>query len=328
MRLLAWLHLWIVLAVPLLPATTLNQLLLEKQIPTDSFSVAELNQTIGDTILLTDAGVLELAYDVLGADSSFVSAHVLKYDKKSGVLHRSKLQIDKTDICFGAFTNLLQTANFTLVSTHISPSAECILVLDGRLMQKTTLYGFGPTQVAPDQVLLIEDMIHFSPVHPERLQLANLKQGTTMELYPPQQDAMRAKLAKENAAHMPTRDICMKMNDPCDAHLFDEEILSIATGTGGRFALIVNQSASHATAPEEPPSTFASQSALYIYAPGDQLWNYCEVEIGRDEAAMRTQTSQTRAWQFSETEERCIPSWPVLPDMSTSVINPFSKEAH
>lgn len=40
----------------------------------------------------------------------------------------------------------------------------------------------------------------------------------------------------------------MKMNDPCDPHLFDEDILGIATGSGGRFALIVNQSASQVTA--------------------------------------------------------------------------------
>ena len=201
-------------------------------------------------------------------------------------------------------------------------------MLDGRLAQKTTLYGFSPKLVAPNQVVLIEDMIHFSPVHPERLQLADLKQGTTTELYPPQQDVMRAKLARENAAHMPTRDVCMKMNDPCDLHLFDEEILGIATGDGGHFALIVNQSASHAILRGEPPVTVASQSALYIYAPSDHGWAYCETEMSNEEATMRTQASMTRSWQFNDTAERCTPSLPVLPDMSTSVMNPFSKKAN
>ena len=323
MRVRAWLLSWILVAVPVLPAMTLKQLLVEQQIPADSFTASELNQTVGGTILLGGADVVELAYDVLGSDSTFVSAHVVKYDKKSGVLQRSKLQSDKTDVCLGSFTGMLMAGDFTLVSAHISPSAECTLVLDSRLAQKTTLYGFEPTLIAPNQVVLIENMIHFSPVHPERLQLADLKLGTTTELYPPAKDAMRAKLANENAMHMPAREICIEMNDPCDPHLFDEEILGVATGSGSRFALIVKQSASHATVREEHPTAIASQSALYIYAPVDTGWIYCEVEISNEEATMRTQASRMRSWQFNDTAGRCIPSLPVVPDLSTAEMNPF-----
>jgi hypothetical protein len=41
-----------------------------------------------------------------------------------------------------------------------------------------------------------------------------LCQRESDELYPSKGDAMRARLASENATHMPTRAICMKMNDP------------------------------------------------------------------------------------------------------------------
>ncbi len=328
MKVRAWLLLWIVIAAPLLPAKTLKELLLEEHIPSGSFSSGELGQTVGGTIVLGGKDVLEVAYDVLGANSAIVSAHVVKYDRQSGVLQRAKLQMGKFDACLGAFTGILKVGEFTLVSTHISPSAGCIIVLDDQLAQRTTLYGFGPMPVAPDQILLIEDMIHFSPVQAERLQLADLKRGTTTELYPPEGDAMRAKLARENAAHMPTRQTCMKMNDPCNPHLFDEDILGITTGTGGRFAIIVNQSASHATVQGEPPATVASQSVLYIYLPSDHGWKYCEAAISNEEAMMLTQDSRARPWKFGDTAGRCTPNLPVVPDMTTSVMNPFSKKAN
>ena len=115
MRFRGWLLLWIVIVVPLLPAMTLKELLVEKQNPTSSFSAEELNETVGGPILLADPYVLELAYNVMGADSAFVSAHVVKYDKKSGVLLRSKIQTVETNVCLGSFTGMLQAGEFTLV---------------------------------------------------------------------------------------------------------------------------------------------------------------------------------------------------------------------
>lgn len=328
MRVRAWLLVWVIIATPLLRAMTLKELLLEQHIPSDSFSSGELNQTVGDTILLTGNNVLEVAYEVLGANSAIVSAHVVKYDKQSRVLQRSTLETGRLDVCLGAFSGMATVGEFILVTTHISPSAGCIIALDDRLDQKATLYGFGPTPVAPDGVLLIENMIHFSPVHPERLQFANLKRGNTTELYPPKGDAMRAKLARENAAHMPTPEICMKMNDPCNPHLFDEDILGITTGTGGRFALIVNQSASHVTAQGESPVVVASQAVLYIYEPVHHGWKYCEAAINHEQAMKWARASQERTWHFGDTAGRCTPNLPVLPDMTTAVMNPFSKKVN
>jgi hypothetical protein len=246
----------------------------------------------------------------------------VRYDKKRGVLLKFD-EIDKTNNCYGSIVGVTVADSFTLLSIHLSPSAECVFVLDDQFAQKAVLYGFGPKPVAPNQVLLIEDMIHFAPVHPERLQLVDLKLGTKTELYPPKGDAMRAKLASENAAHMPTQSICMKMNDPCDPKLFDEDIAGIATGTGGRFAIIVNQWAGHATVEEQPPVTAASQSVLYIYARSDRGWEYCESAISGEEAAKRTQGVGMRSWQFDDTAGRCIPNLPVVPDMTTGVMNPF-----
>lgn len=298
---------------------TLKELLIEEQIPSNSFNAEELNQTVGDTILSRDNNELEVAYNVLGAHSAIVSAHVVKYDKQSGVLQRSTLENGRLDFCLGALSGMVKVGEFILVTSHISPSAGCVIVLDGQLDQKETLYGFGPLPVAPAGILLIENMIHFSPVHPERLRFVNLKGGTTTELYPPKGDAMRAKLARENAAHMPTPEICMKMNDPCNPHLFDEDILGIRTGTGGRFALISHQSAGHVTVRGEPPVVVASQWVLYIYEPVDGGWKYCESAVNHEEAMKWAQASQKRTWRFGDTAGRCTPNLPVVPDMTAGV---------
>jgi hypothetical protein len=125
---------------------------------------------------------------------------------------------------------------------------------------------------------------------------------------------------------MPSQAVCQTMNDPCDAETFDETIAAIATGGGDRFALIVNQSASHATKPETPPATTFSQWVLYIYGHGLHGWLYCEQEIGETEAHDRSRTS-LRSWQFGDTEGRCTPSILVEPDMKTAAMNPFPNQA-
>ncbi len=104
---------------------------------------------------------------------------------------------------------------FIVLSSSLTPSAECLQLFDKKLQLHSTLYGFGPVLVAPGQIVMIENMIHFAPVHPERLQLVDLHSGAIQELYPPKNDQAREHLAGEHARHMPSKELCMSMNDPC-----------------------------------------------------------------------------------------------------------------
>ncbi|HLH34011.1 MAG TPA: hypothetical protein VKX41_05010, partial [Alloacidobacterium sp.] len=46
-------------------------------------------------------------------------------------------------------------------------------------------------------------------------QLVDLHSGAIQELYPPKNDQAREHLAGEHARHMPSKELCMSMNDPC-----------------------------------------------------------------------------------------------------------------
>jgi hypothetical protein len=296
-------------------AETLKQVLLAKQIPITSFQESELNQNVQSLAAIHNETVF-LAYN---AEPFVGPIHLAAYDRKSDAMLRSDLQVDRTDVCYRGAVEVSFVAEFILLSTSVSPSAECLFVLDDKLQRRQTLYGFSPVEVAPEQIVLIEDMIHFAPVHPERLQLADLRSGATEELYPPKNDLLRAELAREHAKHMPSEQTCARMNDPCEPDEFDEDISMLGTDGKGRFALIASRSANHATKEEEPLETVAAQTVLYIYQRDRDGWRYCQEKI--DDSVIERLRSAPNP--FDHAAARCTPNLPVIPDMSTVQYNPF-----
>ena len=298
------------------PAETLRELLLASHIPVTSFSDSELTGNVNGTTS-SRAQITLVVYRALSGEMLSGPVQLVRYDKSSGHVYRRKLQESQEDVCAGSVGDPNFIGEFTLLSTSISPSAECLLVLGKRLELVRTLYGFSPVEVAPETVVLTENMIHFAPVHPERLQIADLRHGTTQELYPPKADALRAQLAREHAKHMPADETCMRMNDPCDPEMFDEDISALQTDGKGRFSFIANQSASHSTEEGKSPDIVASQVVLYVYARSEKGWLYCEQRLpGSDEQPNVS---------FDDAVTRCTPGLPVVPDGSTAVYNPFLK---
>lgn len=313
-------------AVLPLCAKTLKDSLVSQGIPITSFSQAELAANVQEVVTFSDSRQEELAYTV-GSDINSGPVHVIAFNKTSRTALKTALPTDPTDVCSGSLDGIMKVGDFTLISTDISPSAQCVHVLDEHLAPTQILYGFGPTGLGVDKVVFTENMIHFAPVHPERLQLTDLRHRTTMELYPPSGDALRAKLARANAEHMPSASVCAKSDDPCDPKLFDEDI-AIAAGGNDHFALVADQLASHALAANTEPVTFASQWVLYLYARAGSGWLYCEREVTQaDGSALALKSSSASPSWFGDVQNRCTPSLPVAPDMSTAIMNPFQHGA-
>ena len=306
-------------------AKTVRDLLAEEHVPLGSFDSTELSKTVGGFILLGGPEDLRIAFEVVERKDDPALVYVLRFSTKTGRIVKSKIQRDKTEICSGTWLGMAEADDYTLLMTHISPSAGCILALDEHLKLSWTLYGFGPTVIARNLVVVRENVTHFAPVHAERLQAYDLSRGTSTELYPPMDDALRAKLTRLNAEHMPAKMTCERMNDPCRPDLFDELVLGLTTGSGTRFAFITQQSVSHATESEQTPVTVAAQSVLYLYAPSERGWMYCQVQISDTEAAQLTKASMSRSWRFGDTEGRCTPSLPVMSDTSDA---PFQAGDH
>jgi hypothetical protein len=246
---------------------------------------------------------------------------MIRMNRQSGTTMIGALQLRGNGVCAGQPGDISLVSGLILLDDEISPSAACLLVVDPELRLSHTLYGFNPEEVEPGHVVLTENMIHFAPVHAERLQFADLVSGRTRELYPPQGDRLRAELAGRNQATMPSEEVCARLDDPCDSELFDETVGAFATNRRGRFAVVVNQTAEHSYAEGEPPKITAEQSVLYIYQHAASGWTWCESLVTPQEAAEFSASRESFTWK--RVEGRCKATKTVVPDMTSAQMNPF-----
>jgi hypothetical protein len=244
---------------------------------------------------------------------------LIQFSRDSGAVSLSEVKPENADLCCGSPNDVEMIGGYVVLSFHFNPSAATMLVLGEDLKLVTTLYGFDVHEAAPGQLVFIENMIHFAPVHPERLQLADLRSGRRTELYPPKGDAMRSAFAREHARRMPAPSVCAQMNDPCQPELYDEDIEFLDNDRGGNFAFTVHRYAQHAIAKDRPPESVESAAAIYRYAWNGRVWLYCEQGLPDN-----TQRNQGGA----AAEGECTPDLPVKADPSNADFSPFDRHRH
>lgn len=230
-------------------AQILRDALQKSGIPSDSFSSTELAQTVNSI------------------------------NSGSSVLTRYELRVDERDRCCGSPLAIDFTRDYLLISFHDTPSASTVLVTDGQLRLIGVLYGFDFHEVGPDQVVYIENMVHFAPQHPERLRFADLRTGKTEELYPLEGDPLRAAFARANEAHMPAQVACRQGNDPCNPNGFDETIQFVSNSKDGSFTINVDREASHPTVDNWQMENHLSDSTKYRFRQTGKGWVYCESQV-------------------------------------------------
>lgn len=309
------------LAMPL-HAEKLQQLLEDQGVPAASFSPEELSSEVSG-VAKSDEHRTAIAYgevDRVTGNALVGPRTVISFDKGTGAVQHKALPAEGTESCGGAPTAIDFADDFILLQTHINPSAACTLVVDANLALQKTLYGFNPVRVAPNQIVLTEDMIHFAPVHPERLQLVDLVKWTNSELYPPRGDLLRKNLAAKNAAGMPTQEACTANNESCDPQDFDESISALTSDGDGGFVFVASQEASHVRKEGEAPEKIASQNVLYVYRKQGTGWRYCQQELQESEVEA---VKQQLLSAFEKGASRCVPRKIVFPDLQTQKYNPF-----
>jgi len=294
------------------PAQTLRDVLKANGIAEATFNASELNGHVNAAAAVKDARVV-IVYLPIGKDNLLSGDPLLiQFNRTSGAIVRTEVKPEDANLCCGSPNSVEFIGQYVFLSFHFNPSAATMLVLDKDLKLVTTLYGFDVREIAPGQLVFIENMMHFAPVHPERLQVVDLNSGKRIELYPPQGDAMRAAFAEEHGKRMPPQNICTEMNDPCRPELYDESIQFIDNDQGANLAFRVHRDAAHATAKEQPPESVLSAAALYRYALKEGTWMYCEQAL-----PYKTPTHQDDAG--------CTPDLPVTPDMSNADFSPFDR---
>ena len=262
-----------------------------------------------------------MVYHELDGERLINPLHLVKFRQTHDPVLRRDLAINSDDLCDGSLLGISFLHDLTMVDLHLSPSASCLVVLDNRFRVVRKLFGFAWNEVAPYQVAIIEDMVHFAPVHPERLLIADLLHPHSAEVYPSKDDPLRKQFIAENAKHMPSDEICRLSDDPCAPDEFDEDIMSFATDGRGKFAFLASLNAIHTLAKDQPPESVWTQTGLYIYQQDKLGWLYCEKEIPDSEVeGLRMMTS----FQFDPATAACKPNLPVIPDRTTASFSPFA----
>lgn len=320
LRTLVWLVTLLLFVLPCYSQKTLREDLQSDGIPISSFSKAELDEAV-DGAGGSKQPYVYFVYVRRNGNSLSGLPHLLRYDQNTGAILRSELQVDKEDECCGAPGGIEFVDGYLLLSFHYNPSASTILVLDHELRLVELLYGFGATEVAPNQIVLTEGMMHFAPIHAERLQFVDLHTGSARELFPIKNDALRKQFILEHKKRMPSIEICRQSdNDYCDPEMFDEGVMLLGTDGHGSFALLAKRDASHITEKNGDVVIVASQSALYIYKQDRNGWLYCEESLSEEEASAFDYRNQH---YFGQVASRCNPNLAVVPDISTSDLSPF-----
>lgn len=293
---------------------TLQEQLQDVGIPQKSFSEAELNQKVDGYSIRNDR-TLYFVYIRRNGDELMGEPQVVRYDTGKNALLRSEVKPEDENLCCGSPESIDIVDDFLLLTFHLNPSAAFIVVLNDNLKTVKTLYGFDTERIATNQVVFAGNMVHFASTHAEQLNFINLRNGKLSQLYPSENDALRARFIDEHRKRMPSQDVCKQLeDDPCEPTLFDENWSFLGTDGNGQFAIVVDRDASHAPVKDADPVSVLSESALYLYAHGTKGWVYCEQTISDSEERKFQPTTARNL--YTTVKDRCIPNIPVVPDQS------------
>jgi hypothetical protein len=204
-----------------------------------------------------DTGLAITSYEVLSRPSQFVLAYyvatgsdrlepplrLLRYDKLTGKWNTAEFSDIETDAgpdlhapCLGSAVGITEAGSMLYVGTHLSPSAECLLVLSRDLELKKTLYGWPVASFSSGAIVLQKSMVHFAPTHPLELSVFNPSSGTLTPIYPPLSDRFRAEYVRRLQADISPSDRCVGENCEIDAERFDIEFSCITSGCKSQVA--------------------------------------------------------------------------------------------
>jgi hypothetical protein len=86
----------------------------------------------------------------------------------------------------GSVVRLSVHPQFSIIATHVNPSAHVLLVAENGLKRITALWGFGPEVLADSTIVYRGSMVHFAPFHANTLHAFSPGTRTTVEVFPGQ----------------------------------------------------------------------------------------------------------------------------------------------
>lgn len=308
-RILGWIACFLFVPPACYSQYSLRKELTQAGIPLTSFSNAELDEAVDGTGASKQPYVF-FVYVRRDGDSLTGLPHLVRYDQNTEAILRLDLQLKKQDpYCCGSPEGIKFLDDYLLLYFHYNPSASSVLVLDKNLKLLQSLDGFSLQKVALNQIVMVENMVHFAPVHPERLQWADLSENFTQEIYPLKNDPVRNRFKLEYVKRMPA--MCKLSNELCDYGLFEEGCVYLGGDGQTQIAFECGRSANYQAKQGKESVPYFTDSAIYLYAHNSKGWAYCAQAISEDEA---TALDKEETKGYDKIKSRCTPNLPVVPD--------------
>ena len=212
-----------------------------------------------------------------GTDALTPPLYVLRYDKGTRQWYRRKfnegemkasftvgsppdqkaLMVD----CLGS-ASMSAVAGLLLLSTHLSPSAECTMVLGPDLR---LVFAFSGWKVAAlgSELVVERSEIHFAATHPLRLALLHLATGRQRDLFPPVNDRLREQFQQRLAA-LRNDDWCREQNASCDPEQMSTDLDNIAVSADGEAVAIEVTFSSNGFGPTAQ-SQLGNEKCFYVF---------------------------------------------------------------
>ncbi len=227
---------------PMFP--TLITVLRDHDVPTPPTGLVDAGMTITSFSFVDNPAQFAIAYyRDTGTDALKPPLYLLRYDKHLDrwyatqhsednpikAAHTAAVQgsgaASMEVECFGS-VGLRAIPGYLLLSTHLSPSAECTAVLTPDLQVAAAVSGW-PVATLPSTVIFERSEMHFAPTHPLRIAALGLATGRETEIYPPADDPLREDFQKRLGA-VADLDWCREHDSHCDPKRMTTELGDVA----------------------------------------------------------------------------------------------------
>ena len=216
-------------------------------------------------------------YRYSGTDALTPPLYVLRYDKDTQQWYRREFKDGEVKASFTAGLTPIQkpvtldclgsasisaAPDLLLVSTHLSPSAECTMVLGPDLRLVSAFSGWKVAALG-SEIVVERSEVHFRATHPLRLALLHLSTGSERDLFPPVNDRLREQFQQRLAA-LRNDDWCREHNASCDPQQMSTDLDKIAVNADAKAVAIEVTFSSEGFGPTAQ-SQLGNEKCFYVY---------------------------------------------------------------
>ncbi|HEU5233358.1 MAG TPA: hypothetical protein VFU50_10885 [Terriglobales bacterium] len=167
--------------------------------------------------------------------------------------------------CEGSAVAVHRAGGFLYVGLHLNPSAECTLVLDGKLDFKQILSGWYVAGFQNGKIIYEHSTTHFAATHPLVVSLYDPVGAKDTQLYPPESDSYRSEFI-DQLQHIMGVDRCTGENCASDPERFETDLSESASNDRtNSFAFIAQYSPVGFVRADEVDSPELNKKIVYVY---------------------------------------------------------------